>query len=43
MTEHQTVSQQVYYEIRDMIGRGELLPGSALVLRDLAAKLKVNG
>jgi len=39
---HRTISQQVYYEIRGMIGRGELLPGSAMVLRDLAAKLKVS-
>lgn len=42
MTKFQTVSQQVYYEIRGMIGRGELLPGSALILRDLAARLKVS-
>jgi DNA-binding GntR family transcriptional regulator len=42
MRKHRTVSQQVYYEIRGMIGRGELLPGSALILRDLAAKLKVS-
>jgi DNA-binding GntR family transcriptional regulator len=42
MKKHRTVSQQVYYEIRGMIGRGELLPGSALILRDLAAKLKVS-
>ena len=42
MTKLRTVSQQVYYEIRGMIGRGELLPGSAMVLRDLAAKLKVS-
>ena len=42
MTERQTVSRQVYYQLRSMIAKGELLPGSPLVLRELADKLKVS-
>jgi DNA-binding GntR family transcriptional regulator len=42
MKPRRTVSQQVYYQIRDMIASGELLPGSSLVLRELAIKLKVS-
>jgi DNA-binding GntR family transcriptional regulator len=42
MTERQTVSRQIYYQIRGMIAKGELLPGSPLVLRELADKLKVS-
>jgi DNA-binding GntR family transcriptional regulator len=42
VTRRQTVSRQVYYRIRDMIVRRELLPGSPLVLRELAGKLNVS-
>jgi DNA-binding GntR family transcriptional regulator len=42
MTERQTVSRQIYYQLRSMIAKGELLPGSPLVLRELADKLKVS-
>ena len=42
MTERRTVSRQVYYQLRSMIAKGELLPGSPLVLRELADKLKVS-
>ena len=42
MVNRQTVSRQVYYQIRDMIAKGELAPGTPLVLRELADKLKVS-
>jgi len=42
MIKRQTVSRQIYYQIRDMIAKRELLPGSPLVLRELADKLKVS-
>jgi DNA-binding GntR family transcriptional regulator len=37
-----TVSERVYYQLKRMIARGELDAGAALVIRDLAGKLKVS-
>lgn len=37
-----TVSERIYYEIKRMIARTELRPGAPLVIRDLAARLKVS-
>src|SRR6185436_9177603 len=37
-----TVSEKVYDQIKRMIARRELLPGSALVLRTLATQLGVS-
>jgi DNA-binding GntR family transcriptional regulator len=37
-----TVSERVYYQLKQMIARGELGAGAPLVIRDLAHRLKVS-
>lgn len=41
-TERTTISERVYYEIKRMIARAELAAGAPLIIRDLAAKLRVS-
>src|SRR5437899_8092277 len=42
MIKKETVSQRVYYQMKNMIARRELQPGSPLILRNLASRLKVS-
>jgi DNA-binding GntR family transcriptional regulator len=41
-TPRATISEQVYYRIKQMIARRELMPGTQMVLRSLAANLGVS-
>src|SRR5215469_8396744 len=38
----QTVSERVYYRLKEMIAKGELGAGAPLVIRDLASRFRVS-